>query len=583
MAGATGGRASGPLSMHPEAKNQSWLRRSVFTTDHRVIGIQYLLLALVAVICGTVLSLLMRIHLVWPNASLPGYGMLKPEDYLALVTIHGTLMIYFVLTAAPQNGLASLILPAQIGSRRMAFPLLNAVSFWIVLASLIVLLAAFAVAGGAPISGWTAYPPLSAVAAAGPGQGRGMDLWLACIGLFCVGSLLSAVNVIATVIFRRAQGMTWMRLPLTVWSWFVGAWMILLSFSVLLAAVYMLTSDRHLGTSFFLPPVDVVSGEILRRAGGSPLLWLHLFWFFGHPEVYIAVLPAMGLASSLLANFSRRPPISYRTMVYATIAIGVLGFMVWGHHMFVSGMNPYASRSFSLTTIAIAVPSTMELILWLATILGGGLRRTTPLLFTLGFVSLFITGGATGPILAQPVLDTYVHNTYFVVAHFHLIMGMAGVFALFAAIYYWFPLITGRMMNETLGRWHFWLTLVGAYAVFFPMHWAGLAGEPRHYAQLTGTATYLAQLIPLQRFISLAAFALGAAQVVFLWNLLRSLRRGAVADSNPWHAVTLEWCQAPSQDMHPVVIRGPYEYSLPSNQPEQEEFPIRWVQDTERE
>ncbi len=564
----------------PNGPQLSWLRRCVFTTDPHIVGIQYLWLALVAVLCGTVLSLLMRFHLVWPNVALPGYGLIKPEEYLALVTIHGTLMIYFVLTAAPQNGLASLILPAQIGTRRMAFPRLNALSFWIVFSSLIVLLAAFAVAGGAPISGWTAYPPFSAVAIAGPGQALGMDLWLASIALFCFGSLLSAVNIIATVIFRRAQGMTWMRMPLTVWSWFIGACMILPAFSVLLAAAFMLFSDRHLGTAYFLPAVDIVNGVLLRHAtAGDPLLWLHLFWFFGHPEVYIAVLPAMGLTSNLLANFSRRPPISYRTMVYSTLAIASLGFMVWGHHMFVSGMNPYASRSFSLTTIAIAVPSTIELILWLGTVLNGGLQRTTPLLFTLGFLSFFIAGGATGPILAQPILDSYLHNTYFVVAHFHLIMGMAGVFSLFAAIYYWFPLMTGRRMNETLGQWHFWLSLIGAYAVFFPMHLAGLAGEPRHYAQLTGTATYLAQLVPLQRWITFAAFALGAAQLLFLGNLLHSLFRGQVAEVNPWQATTLEWCEAPAAGLHPVVLDGPYAYSpsVPAT------FPIRWKPDAKEE
>ncbi|HEX4019591.1 MAG TPA: cbb3-type cytochrome c oxidase subunit I [Acidobacteriaceae bacterium] len=556
--------------MDESLKKRSRFRRCVLTTDHRVIGMQYLWLGLAAVTCGTLLSLLMRIHLVWPNTAMPGYGMLKPEDYLALVTIHGTLMIFFVLTAAPQNGLASLVLPGQIGARRMVFPVLNALSFWIVLGSLLVLLATFAVTGGAPISGWTSYPPLSAIAGAGPGQAMGMDLWLVSIALFCFGSILSAISVIATVLLRRAPGMTWMRMPLTVWSWFVGACMIVPAFSVLLAAATMLFSDRHMGTSFFLPAVDVVSGHILHRAGGSPLLWLHLFWFFGHPEVYIAVLPAMGLTSALLANFSRRPPISYRAMVYATIAIGVLGFMVWGHHMFVSGMNPYASRSFSLTTIAIAVPSTIEVILWLGTLMGGGLRRTTPLLFTLGFLSMFITGGATGPILAQPVLDSYLHNTYFVVAHFHLVMGMAGVFALFAAVYYWFPLMTGRMMNEALGKWHFWLTLVGAYAVFFPMHWAGLAGEPRHYAQLTGTAAYLAQLVPLQKFISLAAFALGAAQLLFVWNLLHSMRHGRIAARNPWQATTLEWSEAYAEDApenaQTVMVGGPYEYSLPHDQ-----------------
>ncbi len=532
------------------------MRRYVFTTSHRVVGVQYLLLGLAAVVGGTVLSLLMRWHLAWSDANLPGWGQIKPEDYLALVTLHGTLMIFFVMTAAPQNGLASLILPEQLGGRysagpetkisaRMALPRLNALSVWLTLLALLVLLATPFLPGGAAISGWTSYPPLSAIPAAGPGQSYGMDGWLLAIALFCLGSLLSAVSVIATVLTRRLQNMRWMQMPLTAWSWFVGACMVFPAFSVLLAACGMLFSDRHLGTSFFFPPIDVVNSVVLRHAAGSPLLWQNLFWFFGHPEVYIAVLPAMGLTTTLLGTFSvRQSPgyrAGYRTMVFSTIAIGLLGFAVWGHHMFVSGMNPYASRGFGLLTIAIAVPSSIEVIQWLATILTGGLRRATPLLFTLGFVSLFITGGLTGPILAQPILDSYLHNTFFVVAHFHLVMGMAGVFALFAAIYYWFPLLTGRLMSERLGRWHFWLSLIGAYAVFFPMHFAGLAGEPRHYAQLTGTAAYLATLLPLQRFITIAAFLLAATQLIFLWNLLRSLRRGAPSPANPWNAETLEW------------------------------------------
>jgi cytochrome c oxidase subunit 1 len=530
---------------------QSWPRRYVFTTSHRVVGVQYLLLALAAVIAGALLSLGMRWHLAWNSTRIPGWGLIKPEDYLALLTLHGTLMIFFVVTAAPQNGLASLILPEQLGSKesgrgtRMALPCLNALSFWLVLLALLVLLATPFLPGGAAISGWTSYPPLSAISQAGPGQGYGMDGWLLAIALFCLGSLLSAVSVMTTVITRRGAKMKWLEMPLTVWSWFVGACMMLPAFSVLLAACGMLFSDRHFGTSFFFPPVDVVNGVVLRHTAGAPLLWQNLFWFFGHPEVYIAVLPAMGLTTVLLATFSDRQRLSnpgaYRTMVVSTVAIGLLGFAVWGHHMFVSGMNPYASRGFGLATIAITIPSSIEVIQWLATILAGGLRRATPLLFTLGFVSLFIAGGLTGPILAQPILDSYLHNTFFVVAHFHLVMGMAGIFALFAAVYYWFPLLTGRMMSERLGRWHFWLSLIGAYTVFFPMHFAGLGGEPRQYAQLEGTANYLAPWMPLQKFITVAAFLLVAAQLLFLWNLLRSLRHGEKSDSNPWKATTLEW------------------------------------------
>jgi cytochrome c oxidase subunit 1 len=532
-----------------------------------VVGVQYLLVALAAVVTGALLSLLMRWHLAWADTLIPGWGVIKPEDYLALLTLHGTLMIFFVTSAAPQNGLASLILPEQLRGTlpsatdtngtgaarsevRMALPWMNALSVWLTFFALLALLSTPFLPGGAAISGWTSYPPLSSAALAGPGQSYGMDGWLIAIALFCVGSLLSAISVLATVFTRRLHGMKWMQMPLTAWSWFVAACMMLPAFSILLAACGMLFSDRHLGTSFFFPPVDVINGVVLLHAAGSPLLWQNLFWFFGHPEVYIAVLPAMGLTTTLLATFAGHAlaPRTYRTMVFATVAIGLLGFAVWGHHMFVSGMNPYVSRGFGLATIAIAVPSAVEVIQWLAAIFAGGLRRTTPLLFILGFVSLFITGGLTGPILAQPILDSYLHNTFFVVAHFHLIMGMAVSFALFAAMYYWFPLLTGKSMSERLGRWHFWLSLIGAYAVFFPMHFAGLAGEPRQYAQLTGTALFLQNLLPLQRFITMAAFLLVAAQLLFLWNLLHSWIRGQKSSPNPWDAETLEW-EAPASHL----------------------------------
>ena len=539
-----------------------------------MIGIQYLLLSLCAVAIGTVLSLVMRVHLVWPELAIPFFGQIKPEDYMALVTMHGTLMIFFVLTTAPLSGFANLVLPEQIGARRMALPMLNAVSFWLTAMALLVLMGAFLVPQGAPISGWTSYPPFSAIAAAGPGQALGMDCWLASLALFCIASSIGAVNILTTIAGERGKGMSLMRMPLTVWSWLVSSILVLLAFSVLLAALVLLISDRHFGTSFFVPMGDLVGGHLHAGGDGSPLLWLHLFWFFGHPEVYIAVLPGMGITSSLLANFSRRPVLGYRMMVATTVLIGLLGLVVWGHHMFVSGMNPYAGTAFALTTIAIAVPSTAKVLSWMGTLWGGGLRLTTPMLFSLGFVSLFIAGGLTGPILAQPALDAYLHNTFFVVAHFHLIMAMAGVFSIFAGVYYWFPLMSGRLMNEALGKAHFWLTLIGAYGTFFPMHFAGLAGEPRHYPQLTGTS--LSGLVPLQRGITDSAILLASAQLLFLANLLWSASRGSRAETNPWQATTLEWIvaettapsgdsgaskQAPKQTGLPVV-RGPYEYGF---------------------
>jgi cytochrome c oxidase subunit 1 len=556
-----------PSTPERSRKRPTWLHRWVFTTGHRAIGIQYLLLALTAVAAGTLLSLVMRIHLVWPELPIPFFGQIKPEDYLALVTMHGTLMVFFVLTTAPQSGFANLVLPEQIGARQMAMPLVNALSFWLTALALVVLLAAFFVPGGAPISGWTSYPPLSAVATAGPGQAMGMDLWLISIGIFCFASSLGSVNMLTTIVGERCEGMTLDRMPLTVWSWFITSILTLLCFSVLFAAALLLFCDRHFGTSFFIPMNDLVAGRIVGRGDGSPLLWLHLFWFFGHPEVYIAVLPGMGITSSLLANFSRRPVLGYRLMAATTVLIGFLGLLVWGHHMFVSGMNPYAGTAFALTTMAIAVPSSAKVLSWLGTLYGGGLELTTPMLFSIGFVSLFIAGGLTGPLLAQPALDAYLHNTVFVVAHFHLIMAMAGMFSVFAGIYYWFPLMTGRIMHAGLGKAHFWLTLAGAYGTFFPMHFAGLAGEPRHYAQLTGTvASPLANLVPLQSGITDAAFVLAGAQLLFLGNLLWSARRGRQVGANPWRAITLEW-SGPEWywASRRVVSRAPYEYRLQSN------------------
>ena len=565
--------------------------RRIVNTNHRIIGIQYLLLALTSVAIGTILSLLMRIHLVWPNWSLPLHGPILPEDYLALVTIHGTIMLFFVLTTAPQAGFSNLVLPAQIGSRRMAFPAANAVSFWLTAVALIILLSSTFTPGGAPISGWTAYPPLSAVPSAGPGQGAGMDFWLASIALFAIASTISAINTLVTIIRFRCEGMTWERLPLTVWGWFTAALLSVIAFSVLLAAILLLFCDRHAGTSFFLPTGDLVNGVLHTahgKGGGSPLLWLHLFWFFGHPEVYIAILPGLGVTSMLLANFSYRRVFAYRIMIVTTLLIGFLGILLWGHHMFVAGLNPFASSAFSISTMAIALPASAKVLSWLATIWRSRPSYKTPMLFSLGFVSLFIAGGLTGPILAQPILDEYLHNTFFVVAHFHLIMAMAAIFGLYAATYYWFPLMTGRLMSEPLGRWHFWLTIIGAYATFVPMHLTGLAGEPRHYAQLTGipnaAGVMLARLVPLNRFITYSAIFLASAQLIFLWNLVRSLRRGAPSPSNPWLATTLEWHPA-LNPFHPASASGepiaahrsPCQYE---STPTGELFLPQWAPDT---
>ena len=558
------------------------LKKYLFTTNHHVIGLQYLALSVVAVAIGATLSLLMRLHLTYPETALPGHGPILPEEYLAMVTLHGTIMLFFVLTTAPQSGFGNLILPAQIGSRRMAFPSLNAASFWTTALALLILCASSFVEGGAAISGWTAYPPLSAIASAGPGQGLGMDLWLASIALFAIATTMASINTLTTVIRHRCDGMTWDRLPLTVWAWFTASLLSLIAFSVLLAALLLLFLDRHANTSFFIPTGDLTNGALhaaSSHGNGSPLLWLHLFWFFGHPEVYIAILPGMGLTSMLLANFSHRRPFAYKTMIATTLLIGGLGILVWGHHMFVAGLNPFAGTAFSISTMAIALPSTAKVLSWLATTWRSKPRLTTPMLWSLGFVSLFVTGGLTGPILAQPILDQYLHNTFFVVAHFHLIMAMAGVFGLFAAIYYYFPLFTDRLMDETLGRWHFWLTLFFAYSTFLPMHITGLMGEPRHYAQFTGIPNaaghLLAQTMPWQRHITFSAIGLALSQLPFFWNLRQSLRRGTPSPQNPWSATTLEWHPdlapfSPESDAPITVHHAPCEY-------QQNTFTPQWL------
>jgi len=552
---------------HAHAAPQGFIRKWVFSLDHKVIGLQYYFLALTAVFVGMLLSLLMRIHLIWPNLSLPLIGEIKPETYLSLLTMHGTIMVFFVLTTAPQGGFGNYFLPIQIGAADMAFPVLNMLSFWVTFLAFVVLVAAFFVTGGAPLHGWTGYPPLSALQSAGTGQGLGADLWVISIALFCLGALMSALNFITTTLDMRAKGMSLMRMPLTCWAWFITAILGLLAFGVLLSAGILLLLDRNAGTSFYVPLV-VVNGQVAAHKGGSPLLWQHLFWFFGHPEVYIAILPAMGLCSQLVSVFSRKPIFGYKAMVYAMLSIGILGFMVWGHHMFMSGMSPYTAFAFSVMTMAIGVPSAIKTFNWLGTLWGGKIRFTPPMLFAIGFVSLFVSGGISGPFLAQPVLDIPLHETYFVIAHFHLIMGVASIFGIFAATYYWFPKMFGRMMNERMAQIHFWVSFVGTYAVFMPMHYYGMAAALRRYSQSTEVA-YMRDLLPLQQFITAAAIVTIAGQFVFLFNLFWSMKYGKQASDNPWEATTLEWTTAtpPPHDNFagrtPVVYHGPYEYSVP--------------------
>ncbi len=555
-----------PASVHAHAP-QGFIRKYIFSLDHKVIGIQYFFLALTAVFVGMFLSLLMRIHLIWPTASLPLVGTIQPETYLSLLTMHGTIMVFFVLTTAPQGGFGNYFLPIQIGAPDMAFPVLNMLSFWTTFVGFVVIICAFFVTGGAPLHGWTGYAPLSALPSAGPGEQLGADLWITSIAIFCIASLLGALNFLTTTLDMRAKGMTMMRMPLTCWSWFITAILGLLAFGVLLSAGILLLMDRNLGTSFYVPLV-VVNGQVMGHKGGSPLLWQHLFWFFGHPEVYIAILPGMGVTSQILSTFSRKPIFGYRAMVYAMLSIGFFGFMVWGHHMFMSGMSPYSAFAFSILTMCIGVPSAIKTFNWLGTMYKGRIRFSTPMLYAIGFVSLFVSGGLSGPFLAQPVLDIQLHDTYFVVGHFHLIMGVAAIFGIFAATYYWFPKMFGRMMNETWGKLHFFLTLAGTYAIFMPMHYLGMAGQTRRYSQFTEVA-YQTKLLPLQTFMTYAAFITIAAQLIFVINLFWSMFKGPKASDNPWESTTLEWTTStpPPHDnfggVTPVVHHGPYEYGVP--------------------
>ena len=558
-------------SLHVSEAPTGFVRKYIFSTDHKVIGIQYFFLALTAVVVGMLLSVLMRFHLLWPAAKVPFLqgGVMTQAQYLSLVTMHGTMMVFFVLTTAPQAGFGNYFLPIQIGAPDMAFPHLNMLSFWVTFLAFVSLIAAFFVPDGAPISGWTAYTPLSGIGqATGPGEGWGQTMWIVSISLFCLGSLLGALNFIATLIDMRAPGMSLMRMPLTCWGWFVTAILTLLAFGVLLAGGILLFLDRTAGTSFFLPAGLVLTDQLQPHSGGSPLLWQHLFWFFGHPEVYIAILPGMGVASHVLSTFCRKPIFGYKAMVIAINGIGFLGFMVWGHHMFVSGMNPYSAFAFSVMTMAIGVPSAIKTFNWIGTLWGSKIHFDVPMLFALGFVSLFVSGGLSGLFLAQPAVDNLLHATYYVVAHFHLVMGVASIFGMFAATYFWFPKMFGRMMNPTLGKIHFWFTFVGAYCIFMPMHFLGLVGGIRRYADYSAIA-YLQPLRPLTMFVTFAAFVTVSAQLIFLFNLFWSLKKGAVAGKNPWNATTLEW-SIPSPPPHdnfggqyPSVYRGPYEFSVP--------------------
>jgi cytochrome c oxidase subunit 1 len=566
-----------PHAVQHHTAPTGFIRKHIFSLDHKVIGEQYYGLALLAVLIGMVLSWIMRLHLGWPDAHIPGLhflskngapdGVPTPEYYLQLMTMHGTIMVFFVLTTAPFAAFGNYFLPIQVGAEDMPFPHFNMMSFWVTFVSFCVAIAAFFVPDGPPLSGWTAYAPLSALGAiAGPGQGLGQVLWAVSIAIFCVGQLLGALNFITTTLDMRCKGMSLMRLPLTAWAWFITSCMGLTAFAVLLPACILLILDHVAGTSFFIAGNLVVSDTLQPHSGGSTLLWQHLFWFFGHPEVYIAIVPGMGIVSHVLITNMRRPMLSHRVLIYSMAALAFLSYMVYGHHMFVSGMNPFSSLAFSFPTLAITIPSTIVVLIWIGSLYGSKLRINTATLFALGFISMFVSGGVSGFFLAQPSIDVLLHATYFVVGHFHLVMAVAAIFGIFAGTYFWFPKVTGRLMNETLGKIHFWLSFVGAYCIFMPFHYLGMAGNVRRYQAFVDD--FMQPLIPVHKFITVAALVTGAAQFIFLYNLVYSRYRGRTAPLNPWEATSLEWTipSPPPFDNFggklPVVYHDPYQYGV---------------------
>jgi cytochrome c oxidase subunit 1 len=545
--------------------DRSFIRRYVFSTDHKVIGCQFLFLSLTFLLVGGLLAMLIRLQLGWPGMAVPGGailgdakapgGIILPEFYNSLVTMHGTIMIFFAIMPLLVGVFGNWLIPLHVGAADMAFPRLNMASFWTAVPAGVIMLASFFVTGGSAAAGWTAYAPLSA----NPeytGVYLGQKLW--CVSLIVLGfsSLMGAVNYITTIVNMRAPGMKWMRLPLPIWALFITAILVLLAIPVLTGALILLLFDQTIGTTFFLP-----------KDGGQPLMWQHLFWYFGHPEVYILILPAMGIASEVISNGSRKPIFGYKFMVYAIVAIAFLGWIVWGHHMFQSGMNPLLGATFMTSTMIIAVPSAIKVFNWLGTVWRGDIHFHVPMLNALAFVAMFVIGGLSGVFMASTPVDIYIHDTYFIVAHIHYVLFGGSLFAIFAGIYFWFPKFFGRMLNPVLGKIHFALTFIFYNMVFFPMHNLGLDGMMRRLYD-PNQYEYLAQHQPMNTFISVSALLLGTAQLIFLVNFLWSLRFGKKAPLNPWNANSLEWT-LPSPPPHgnfaimPTVYRGPYEYSAP--------------------
>ena len=563
---------------HHDHKGSFWTKY-VFSTDHKMIAKQFLITGIVMAVIAMLLSVLFRIQLAWPDKEFPILevflgkwaegGRIKPDFFLSLVTIHGTMMVFFVLTAGLSGTFSNLLIPYQIGARDMAGPFMNMLSFWFFFTSCVIMVATFFVESGPAAAGWTVYPPLSAVPQSISGYGLGMTMWLISMVLFIISQILGGVNYISTVLNMRTKGMTFWRMPLTVWAFFLTAVVGLLSFPVLVSAVVLLIFDRSAGTSFYLSDL-VIGGEILPNEGGSPILFQHLFWFLGHPEVYIVVMPAMGITSEVISTNARKPIFGYHAMVYSLMAITFLSFLVWGHHMFVTGMNPFLGGVFMITTLIIAVPSAVKAFNYTATLWRGNLRFTPAMMFAIGMVSFFISGGLTGLHVGNAVIDINIHDTYFVVAHFHLVMGSASIFGMLSGVYHWFPKMFGRMMNERLGYIHFWVTFVCAYLVFFPMHFLGIDGVPRRYYSFTEFA-FMEKWVSVNMLITWATIIAALVQVAFLYNFFYSIFKGKKAVQNPWKSNTLEWT-TPVEHIHgnwpgelPTVHRWAYDYSKPGH------------------
>jgi cytochrome c oxidase subunit I len=558
----------------------TFITKYIFSIDHKMIAKQYLLTGIIMGVIGVGMSMLFRMQLAWPEESFKVFkfflgermapdGVMTNETYLSLITIHGTIMVFFVLTAALSGTFSNLLIPLQCGARDMASGLLNMISYWLFFVSSVVMVISLFVESGPASAGWTVYPPLSALPQAISGSGLGMTLWLTSMAIFIAASLLGSLNYIVTVINLRTKGMSFTRLPLTIWAFFVTAVIGVISFPVLLSAALMLIMDRSFGTSFFLSDI-YIAGEVLNYQGGSPVLFEHLFWFLGHPEVYIVLLPALGITSEVLATNSRKPIFGYRAMIMSILAIAFLSTIVWGHHMFMSGMNPFLGSVFTFTTLLIAIPSAVKAFNYITTLWKGNLQLNPAMLFSIGLVSTFITGGLTGIILGDSTLDINVHDTYFVVAHFHLVMGISALYGMFAGIYHWYPKMYKRMLNKNLGYIHFWVTAICAYGVFFPMHFIGMAGLPRRYYTNTNFPLF-DDLQDVNVIITTFALVGGAFQLVFLFNFFYSMFYGKKTVQNPWKSNTLEWT-APIEHIHgnwpgeiPHVHRWPYDYSKPGH------------------